>query len=310
VETKPAHPYDEKTLARFWAKVDKSGGNDACWNWKAGKDGNGFGSFKANGTMIQTHRFAHIVSNGTPPERSCVISKCKNKMCCNPGHLYYSLKHPARPLIDKTGKRFGKLLVLNLDRIDKPEGAFWRCQCDCGAIKIFRTALLKQGRSRSCGCIQTTHKATRGGKRNYIYTTWQSIKARCENPNCDAYSNYGGRGIHLHDPWHDASVFIREVIAEIGERPARHSIDRIDNNGHYEPGNIRWATTKQQCNNKRCNKIITFNGTTKTLEEWADETGHNSARLQRRLDLGWSIEKTLTAPVRPMRPRTKRVPSS
>jgi hypothetical protein len=153
---------------------------------------------------------------------------------------------------DLTGQKFGLLTVEKLDRIDKY--AMWRCVCDCGKTTETRTSSLKNGHTKSCGCL-----ALLSGKESYHYKhgkshldyhkVWVSMKLRCLNRNHHAFSSYGGRGITVCDRWLDSyDSFIRDM----GPRPShKHSIDRIDVNGNYEPSNCRWATATDQVRNRR-----------------------------------------------------------
>lgn len=119
---------------------------------------------------------------------------------------------------------------------------------------------------------------------------------RCRNHNNSDFFYYGGRGIKVCDRWKNS---FENFLEDMGERPKRTSIDRIDNNGNYEPGNCRWATKKEQNNNQRSNINLTFNGKTQTTAQWADELGMNSGTVRYRVNkLGWSAEKALTTPLR------------
>lgn len=124
------------------------------------------------------------------------------------------------------------------------------------------------------------------------YEAWRSIRGRCLNPNDQAYPSYGGRGITICDDWRDSfPAFLRDV----GPRPsAEHSIDRIDNNQGYEPGNVRWSTRTEQGRNKRNNHLLTLNGETRCVSEWAEVIGIQATTLFRRIRKGWTVERALT----------------
>lgn len=131
------------------------------------------------------------------------------------------------------------------------------------------------------------------------YKVWRDIKRRCLNPNVWNYSRYGGRGITIAPEWRDDYLaFLRDV----GRRPSPiHSIERIDNDGDYEPGNVRWATRKEQARNRRSSRRLTFRGETRTMTEWAELLGLSVWALSKRLNAhGWSVEDALTKPVKRM----------
>lgn len=132
----------------------------------------------------------------------------------------------------------------------------WVCQCDCGNIAFAQTSDLRAGRHRSCGCLRvdvmTRHGGTNhGGGRTPEYRSWMSMKARCLDSDHDSYKWYGGRGITICDRW---LASFEAFLADMGARPSlKHSIDRINNDGNYEPGNCRWATANEQAQNQRHN---------------------------------------------------------
>lgn len=127
------------------------------------------------------------------------------------------------------------------------------------------------------------------------YKSWDCMKTRCCNKNSSNYKNYGGRGIRICDRWKDS---FKNFLEDMGERPMNMSLDRINNNGDYEPNNCKWSSIKEQNNNMRCNRLITFKGRTKNLTQWAEDTGMDGSTLWHRLKNGWSINKSLTTKVR------------
>lgn len=130
-----------------------------------------------------------------------------------------------------------------------------------------------------------------------IYITWCGMKRRCNSSTCEEYKYYGGRGIKVCDEWNENFVPFFIWCIRNGWEPGL-SIDRIDVNGNYEPDNCRWASVDVQQNNKRDNRYITYNGTTKTCAQWAKEIGLHRGTLGRRLDSGWTVEEALLVPSR------------
>lgn len=186
---------------------------------------------------------------------------------------------------DLRGKKFGKLTAV--ERL----GPSWRCVCECGNERLLPTGHLMSGHSMSCGCNCYTHRKSR----TIEYLVWSRMKARCYDPNSPSWDHYGGRGIKLCKKWEfDFAAF----LADVGHRPAPgYSIERINNDGDYEPGNVRWATAKEQANNRSTTVLLTFNGKTQTTTQWCDELGIPYQRLMQRIKRGWSAESALTAPV-------------
>jgi len=206
---------------------------------------------------------------------------------------------------DLKGQRFGRLLVLYDTGERKHRNVVWHCRCDCGNEVDIRGCSLTSGNTTSCGCYNrertaeahTVHGMNRQGKIHPVYHIWSTMIQRCENPNDKRYKDYGGRGIKVYKAWHDPAVFIDWALSH-GWREGL-TIDRIDNNGNYEPSNCRWVTRKEQARNKRSNRLITFNGKTQCLADWSRETGITCGTLWQRIyRFHWPIERALTEPVR------------
>ena len=200
-------------------------------------------------------------------------------------------------LIDRTGQRYGRLVVLGQAGSDKNRNRLWQCSCDCGKETVCRGDHLASGATQSCGCLhrETTGAASRthGQTGTKAYRAFSSAKRRCNYPKEDSYPLYGGRGIQFLYPSFEA------FLADLGEPPSEsHTLDRINPDGHYKPGNCRWATTEEQANNKRSNRLLTFQGRTQTLAQWGKEVGIIPSTLGLRIDrYRWSVEKALTTPL-------------
>lgn len=189
----------------------------------------------------------------------------------------------------KKGDRFGKLSVIGpAGHICKHRAFLFRC--DCGLEKRISLAHAKSGHTTSCGCKQTLHGHSKKNSSSATYTTWSSMIARCLNKKTERFPRYGGRGIKVCDRWLD----FRNFLADMGEKPEGKSIDRINNNGNYEPSNCRWATVAEQVSNKSTTRKITFYGKTHTYAEWSRITGIPSSTLYNRVQAGCSPEQILS----------------
>ena len=209
----------------------------------------------------------------------------------------------ATRLADETGKRFGKLVVIGYAgrQLPKPsskqERTFWWCRCDCGNVSKVVGNKLRRGSVVSCGCYKNAMigKASATHKRTGqpTHRSWVRMMSRCRNPRNNKFASYRGRGITVCKRWHSFAAFLEDM----GERPStKHSIDRIDPNGNYEPGNCRWATSREQNRNRRDNRLFTLHGETLCLAEWAERIGSHGTTITDRLARGWSIELALTTP--------------
>ena len=193
------------------------------------------------------------------------------------------------------GQTFGSWRVIG--RAVKPN--FFLCKCLCGVVRAVRGTSLRASESKSCGCSRVNngrkpiHGECKKEKRSKEWIAWKSMKGRCNNPNNEDYSNYGGRGITVCDKWNHS---FESFLEDVGRAPSlAHTIDRKDNDGNYEPGNVRWATRSEQTKNSRRARLIVFRGRTMNLCDWAKETGINRKTIQMRLDRSdWPIEKALT----------------
>lgn len=204
-------------------------------------------------------------------------------------------------LKDLTGMRFGRLVVLErAENINNK--TMWLCQCDCGNKKTIEAHSLKIGETRSCGCLQREiqgNLARRHGMTSHpLYKKYRRMVERCENPNCKSYKDYGGRGIKICPEWRNDFMKFYHWAIQAGYDGTK-SIDRIDNDGDYSPENCRWATKLEQDNNRRTNRFLDYNGESHTMAEWGRITGIGQSLIRSRIEnLGWSVEKALTTPVR------------
>jgi len=198
----------------------------------------------------------------------------------------------ARKLIDLTGQRFGKWLVLRRAANNKTDHPRWRCRCDCGREVIVIGASLRNGKSKGCHSCQAKGKNVKHGRTGFrLYHVWQTMIQRCENPNNQEYKNYGGRGISICFEWHDAATFFKWAMANgYGEDL---TIDRINNDGNYEPNNCRFIIEAAQHRNTRRNRLVRIGNETKLLIEWAEISGISSDVLSYRIGAGWPESKLL-----------------
>lgn len=185
--------------------------------------------------------------------------------------------------LTETGRRIGR-------RVE--------CVCKCGQRKWMRQDHLRAGFIRSCGCLRRetarAQKLTHGATSTAEYRSWCAMKQRCENSSNADYALYGGRGIRVAPEWRDDFVVF---LAHVGPRPKGTSLDRIDNERGYEPGNVRWATASEQSSNRRHIVRLTVRGTTGSLSQLARAFGVSYGKVWQRINRdGWSVERALLAP--------------
>lgn len=197
------------------------------------------------------------------------------------------------------GDTLERLTVLEVISASDTRNRTLRCKCMCGNETFVREKDFEYKTIKSCGCFRAERMAginkTHGEYRTPLHTIWQHARERCSNKN---NPRYGGRGIKMFPEWEKDFLKFKEYVDSVlGERPGdRYSLDRIDNDKDYEPGNIRWASPKEQARNKSSNRLITFEGETLCLTDWARRIGISSTALRQRIKLGWSIEKALKTP--------------
>lgn len=211
-------------------------------------------------------------------------------------------KRKLHPRDITVGMRFGRMVVVSYS-----EPIFYQdkceCLCDCGRRKRVYIKSLTSGKTSSCGCLaiertrqfHTIHGESIKNNKSPEYRTWSGILSRCLNKSNPGYKRYGGRGIIVCERWMDS---FSNFLLDMGRKPIGCSIDRIDNDGNYEPSNCRWSNSKEQSNNTSANHIIEFNGTKKTIQQWAEYYGMNHYTLRRRIRENWPIEKCFAEPIR------------
>lgn len=202
--------------------------------------------------------------------------------------------------IDLSGQKFNRLIVIKREENNKDNGSMWQCSCDCGNTTSVSGYNLRSNRIKSCGCLKLEQaKIPKYKTLRYdnirMYNIWRGIIDRCCNTNNCHFEDYGKRGIQVFEEWKESFCnFYNWAIAHGYKENL--TIDRIDNDGNYEPSNCRWTTFKQQSRNRRSNHIITYNNESKTLIEWAETYNILKSTLSERLLNGWSIERALTTP--------------
>jgi len=204
------------------------------------------------------------------------------------------------PRIDLTGRRFGRLEVKELDHRSDKGHYYWKCLCDCGEEIVVYSSNLLSGDNVSCGCYHSKELSTRNYKHGFSKTRLEHIRKdmyrRCYAPKTVGYPRYGGRGIIMCDEWKNNPASFFEWAVNNGYEE-HLTIDRINNNGNYEPSNCKWSTMKEQANNTRRNRYYTVNGLSKNINQWSNYLGIKVATLYGRLYSGWSEEKTFTTPL-------------
>jgi hypothetical protein len=202
--------------------------------------------------------------------------------------------------IDMTGIEINRLTVI--ERVaNKNKRVVWLCSCKCGAFVEIQANNLQSGNSKSCGCLQKETinklnrvlKVTHGNSNSTCYLAWKNMKSRCTNQNLSNYKYYGERGISVCMEWEHS---FQQFLNDMGEPPPYTSLERVDNNKGYDKENCKWATTLEQSRNKRNNHLLTYNGETHCITDWAGIINLPSPTLLRRLDRGLSIEEALTLP--------------
>lgn len=202
--------------------------------------------------------------------------------------------------LDLTGQKFGRLTVIEQIGISKDGQKTYKCKCECGTEKIITSGNLRRGHTKSCGCLNSEkiikrnkERAKHNGCGTRLYNIWLDMKARCKNNKSINWHLYGGRGITICEEWeNDFSVFCDWALKNGYNDNLQ--LDRINNDGNYEPSNCKWSTRSEQGNNRRTCKYVTINGITKTVSQWCEETGVLRHTAYTRIRKGWSPEKAVT----------------
>lgn len=196
--------------------------------------------------------------------------------------------------INMIGQKYNKLTVLSKVETNH-NGYVYECLCDCGNKKVIEGKSIRSGLTKSCGCIRSqyvstknkTHEKTNTG----AYKSWRAMKTRCTNLNTPSYKNYGERGITICDRWLNFENFYEDM----GDRPEGKTLERIDNSKGYSRENCKWASKKEQNRNTRQVKLLTYEGETLCMKEWAEKLSIPYSTLQDRIRRGWNVERALTA---------------
>lgn len=206
------------------------------------------------------------------------------------------IKERPNNFIDLTGRKYGKLTVVSYSETRR-KLIYWDCVCDCGNTSIVYGGSLKMGYSKSCGCnkikYSTKIKSCHGLSGSRIYKIWCYMLDRCfnERKKDNFYKNWGGRGITVCDRWKDFANFYNDMKEGYADNL---QIDRINNDGNYEPGNCRWATRSEQNRNRRGNRVIEYNGEIMIITDWAKRYNIPLSTLRQRISYGWTLHDALT----------------
>lgn len=195
--------------------------------------------------------------------------------------------------IDLTGKTINGFYIIGIGERTKGGHKRWLCKCKCGAITSIASGEIKI--NKYCSVCVPKGRPSHGLSHLPEFGVWSAMKQRCDNPNCDAYENYGARGISYCKEWNRFEIFLKDM----GLRPSdQHTLERNDNDGNYQKSNCRWATRKEQARNFRHNVLLEFNGQKKCISEWGEIYGLKHDTIASRLERGLSIEQALTTPLK------------
>lgn len=233
-----------------------------------------------------------------PTYVSCAVPSTSRQthrrgVLCFRGSRMVDQNPPKQIVLDRwIGKQFGKLTVVGFHGRVGRNRLMWSCRCVCGQLTIAQSQNLINGNMRSCGCQRSISATKHGHSTTRTYSIWHAMINRCTYKDFKGWKSYGGRGIQVCERWKDFTLFLKDM----GDAPDGYSIDRIDVNGNYEPGNCRWATTKQQARNRRNNRLITYHNETKTVMDWSQATGISPSTIYYRLNQGWTPDRLFKTP--------------
>lgn len=197
--------------------------------------------------------------------------------------------------LDLTGQKYGRLTVVEkLPLRDKYKKVVWNCICDCGNTTNVNTKNIRTGNTASCGCLKIEITTKHGMTNTRAFRIWSGMRTRCLNKNSDHYELYGGRGITIDPKWDTFLGFYKDM----SDPPKGMTLDRIDNDKGYSKKNCRWATRYTQAVNRSSTRFITYKKVTKSISDWARDTGIRIDTLHYRFAAGWSTQKALTTPVK------------
>ena len=200
-------------------------------------------------------------------------------------------------------KKFGRLSPVSRAENTKDGRARWLCSCDCGGEKTAPASELKKGGTKSCGCLAQEQRVAAARSqchptsRSMMYrerNSWENMIARCHAANNRSYPNYGGRGISVCTEWLRS---FESFLSDMGARPKMTTLDRIDNDKSYCPENCRWASSQEQANNRRTNRVISIGGTALTVAQWSRKLGIDCSVVHSRLYMGWPERQAVVTPV-------------
>jgi hypothetical protein len=199
---------------------------------------------------------------------------------------------------DLTGQRFGRLVAIERVNVNG-KLSYWLCKCDCGGESIVYTTSLTKYITQSCGCYQLERASEthyiHGKTGTKVYRKWQHMKERCLNSRDKAYHRYGGRGITVCDRWLGKNGSLN-FFNDMGECPKGYELERIDNNGNYEPDNCRWASHMEQCRNRRPNIFVSIFGITLCLKDVCNLVGTDYKKVHYKWKKGWPMSWSILGP--------------